>query len=133
MKTEHATVVIFVIVTALIAAPFVVRCCGGANLEYSSGSRSGVIQKLSKKGVIWKTWEGELNLGYNTATTDSDGRMTIAPELFLFSVSSEQVAKELKGAEMSGRRVTIEYKQYLLRGFDKGWTDYDITGVAEHK
>ncbi|MDE2000526.1 MAG: hypothetical protein KGI91_10380 [Burkholderiales bacterium] len=30
--------------------------------SYSSGERAGWIQKLSKKGWVCKTWEGELAL-----------------------------------------------------------------------
>ena len=106
-----------------------IQCCGGLNIEYSDGSRSGVIQKLSKKGVIWKTWEGELNLGYNDSRIDSDGRQTIVPAVFEFSCSSDDTAKSLTDAEQAGRRVTIGYKQYLLRGWDKGSTSYDVTKV----
>ena len=32
------------------------------NWSYSSGERVGVVQKISNKGWICKTWEGELNM-----------------------------------------------------------------------
>ena len=114
---------------ALVA--IAIQCCGGLNIEYSEGSRSGVIQKLSKKGVIWKTWEGELNLGYNDSRSDSDGRQTIVPAVFLFSCSDDDTAKSLREAEQAGKRITIDYKQYLLRGWDKGSTSYDATKVYD--
>lgn len=120
----------FLAVAALMFGVIAVKCTGGANWEYSSGSRSGVVQKLSKRGVIWKTWEGELNLGYNTATSNSEGRTTIAPALFHFSIESDEVAREVQAAQQSGKRVTLEYVQYFLRGYDKGGTCYDIVGVA---
>ncbi len=120
----------FLAVAALIVGVFVVKCSGGANIEYASGSRSGVVQKLSKKGVIWKTWEGELNLGYNTASSDGSGHTTIAPAIFYFSVESDDVAREVQSAAESGKRVTLEYVQYFLRGYDKGGTSYDIVGVV---
>ena len=112
-------------------AAVAIQCCGGLNIEYSEGSRSGVIQKLSKKGVIWKTWEGELNLGYNDSRIDSEGRQTIAPAVFEFSCSSNDAAKSLREAEQAGRRVTVDYKQYILRGWDKGGTSYDVTKVHD--
>ena len=112
-------------------AAVAIQCCGGLNIEYSEGSRSGVIQKLSKKGVIWKTWEGELNLGYNDSRIDLEGRQTIAPAVFMFSCSSNDIAKSLTDAEQAGRRVTIGYKQYFLRGWDKGGTSYDVTKVHD--
>jgi len=88
------------------------------------------VQKLSRKGFIWKTWEGELNLGYTESSKDSDGNQTLNPAIMLFSISSEKVAKEVKAAEVAGGRVMIDYKQYLIRGFKYGGTGYDVVGVA---
>jgi hypothetical protein len=113
-----------------IAAALCIKCVGGLNIEFSEGSRSGVIQKLSKKGMIWKTWEGELNLGYTEASTDSNGHQNIRPAIFHFSVSSDWMAEKLKEAEIDGKRVTLDYKQYFLRGWDKGGTSYDVHGVT---
>ena len=121
--------VAFLAVAALIVVVIAIKCSGGANIEYATGSRSGVVQKLSKTGAIWKTWEGELNLGYNTASSDGNGHTTIAPAIFRFSVESEDVAREVKAAAESGKRVTLEYVYYFLRGYDKGGTGYDIVGV----
>lgn len=118
---------ILVVLSVALLAPCV-RAFGGVNIEYSDGSRSGMVQKLSKKGVIWKTWEGEMYLGHNKSVGTDNGT-TIVPEMFRFSVSSDEVATEIKKAETSGDRVTLEYKQYILRGFDKGKTSYDIVGV----
>ncbi len=128
---QKLALVATMICLVLFIAAFVCKCCGGINWEFSEGSRSGVIQKLSKKGVIWKTWEGELNLGYNQSNVDENGHQTIAPAMFYFSVEDEQVAKLLKAAEIAGRRVTIDYKQYVLRGWDKGATSYDATDVHD--
>lgn len=111
-----------------VAVP-TIKALGGANIEYSEGTRSGTVQKLSKKGFFWKTWEGELNLGYAKSVSNGDGRTSIAPAIWHFSVSDEQVASELTEAEKSGVRVTLSYKQYLMRGYDKGGTDYDVTAV----
>ncbi|MBK7268496.1 MAG: hypothetical protein IPI07_02900 [Flavobacteriales bacterium] len=30
--------------------------------SYSEGSRSGMVIKLSKRGMVFKTWEGQMNL-----------------------------------------------------------------------
>lgn len=115
----------------LIFLVITVKCWGGLNIEFSEGSRSGVIQKLSKKGIYWKTWEGELNLGYTESDTDSKGHQTLRPAMFFFSVSSDEVAAKLKKAEIGGKRVTVDYKQYWLRGYDKGGTAYDVTNVVD--
>lgn len=120
-----------VLILGVFVGCIVVKSCGGLNWQFSEGSRSGVVQKLSKKGIFWKTWEGELNLGYNESRTDGNGHQTIAPAIFYFSCESDEVALSLKIAEIFGRRVTIDYKQYFLRGWDKGGTGYDVIKVQE--
>ena len=71
------------------------------NWSYSSGERAGWIQKLSDKGWVCKTWEGEL------ALVSMPGSSTV--EKFLFTVSDEQVAAELVKA--MGKRVTLHYEE----------------------
>jgi hypothetical protein len=100
IKLGVEIVVYFTILLILGAVASIgIQCCGGLNIEYSEGSRSGVVQKLSRKGVIWKTWEGELNLGYNDSRRDSEGRQTISPAIFYFSCSNHDAAKQIKLAE----------------------------------
>ena len=111
-------------VIGLAIGMLIIQCIGGLNIEYSDGSRSGVVQKFSKKGVVWKTWEGQLNLGYNT--TNENGQLV--PEVWLFSCSDDAVAKDIQQCERSGKRVTLNYKQYLVRGFRYGATSYDVVG-----
>lgn len=101
---------------------------GGLNIEYSEGTRSGVVQKISKKGLIYETWEGELNLGYNTTTNVGESNQ-IVPAIFEFSVSSDEVAKLIQEAEASGERVTLKYKQYIMHGYHRGSTPYDVVGI----
>jgi hypothetical protein len=71
------------------------------NWSYSSGERAGYLQKMSHKGWVCKTWEGELSLIAIPGT---------APEKFLFSVRDDVVAKRLEAA--MGKRVTLLYEQH---------------------
>jgi hypothetical protein len=71
------------------------------NWSYSSGERAGYLQKMSHKGWVCKTWEGELSLIAIPGT---------APEKFLFSVRDDGVAKRLEAA--MGKRVTLLYEQH---------------------
>lgn len=109
--------------SAFLSLP--IKYIGGLNIEYSEGTRSGVVQKISKKGFIYDTWEGELNMGYNSTNANNQ----IIPAIFQFSVSSDEVAKLVQDAEAGGKRVTLQYKEYLLRGYHKGATPYDVIGV----
>lgn len=94
--------------------------------DYSEGTRSGTVQKISKKGLIWKTWEGELNLG---ALRSSES--AVSPATFSFSVSDEDVVRRLERCERSGQRVTLTYKEFVLRGYKYGSTGYDILDVSD--
>ncbi len=67
---------------------------------YSTGERAGWVQKLSKKGWICKTWEGEL------AMVSMSGA---AQEKFLFTVWDEAVARQVNAA--MGKRVSLHYDE----------------------
>lgn len=86
---------------------------------YSSGERTGYIQKISLKGWLCKTWEGEL------AMTTVPGT---APQIFSFSVRDEATAHQI--AQSAGQRVALTYRQH--KGIPTscfGETEYFVTGV----
>lgn len=68
--------------------------------DYSTGERAGWVQKLSKKGWICKTWEGEL------AMVTMPGA---AQEKFFFTVWDEEVAHQINAA--MGKRVSLQYEE----------------------
>jgi hypothetical protein len=70
--------------------------------DYSDGERAGYVQKLSRKGWICKTWEGEL------ALVNLPGAM---PEIFHFSVRDDDVAKRIQA--VVGKRVALTYEQHI--------------------
>ena len=87
--------------------------------SYASGERAGWVQKLSKKGWICKTWEGELALVSVPGTT---------PEKFDFTIPDEAVALQVTRA--MGKRVSLHYEQKVgLPGSCFGDTRYYVTGV----
>lgn len=89
------------------------------NWSYSDGSRAGYIQKLSQKGWVCKTWEGEL------AMTTVPG---VAPVLWGFSVWDQRVADDL--SKVMGKRVILHYKEYrYLPTTCFGETDYYVDRV----
>ena len=88
--------------------------------SYSKGERAGFLQKVSNKGWICKTWEGELSL---------IAMPGVAPEKFLFTVR-DAVAEKLNAA--AGKRVTLNYEQHKgLPSSCFGDTDYFVVGVTE--
>jgi len=71
------------------------------NWSYSTGERAGWIQKLSNKGWVCKTWEGEL------ALVSLPGTSTV--EKFAFTVRDDTVAAAL--IQAMGKRVSLHYEE----------------------
>lgn len=110
----------FFVVLAAIAL-FALYIFIALNWSYSTGERAGFLQKVSNKGWICKTWEGELSLVAMPGA---------APEKFLFTVRDEAVAQKITAA--AGKRVTLNYEQHKgLPTTCFGDTDYFVTGVTE--
>jgi len=70
--------------------------------SYSEGERAGYLQKLSRKGWLCKTWEGEILL------SSMPGAI---PERFNFTVRDENVVRQLQAA--MGQRVQLTYEQHI--------------------
>ncbi len=87
--------------------------------SYSSGERAGWVQKLSNKGWVCKTWEGELSM------VAMPGAM---PEKFLFTVHDDALAEKINGA--MGKRVALSYEQHIgIPGTCFGNTQYFIKAI----
>jgi len=88
---------------------------------YSEGDRTGYVQKLSKKGWICKTWEGEIVL------VTMPGAI---PEKFEFTVRDDDVVERLNAD--AGKRVVLHYRQHkLIPSSCFGETEYFIDSVRE--
>jgi hypothetical protein len=89
--------------------------------SFSDGTRAGYNQKLSRRGWICKTWEGEL------AMTTSPGT---APQIFRYSVRVDSVARAIEALE--GQQVSLHYEQH--KGVPTscfGETEYYVTSVRK--
>jgi hypothetical protein len=75
----------------------------------SEGTRSGVIVKISKRGAIFKTYEGQMDLGSFGAVKDANQ----LSQTFNFSVEKghDELIEELEQVSLSGERVQIRYKE----------------------
>ena len=97
---------------------FCIGYFGYSRLTYSDGFRSGQLVKISRRGVIFKTYEGTLNISPN-------GMMTA----WEFSVSNDQNANKLEGLE--GKMVRLHYLQRYQVFFWQGETEYIVDGVEQ--
>jgi hypothetical protein len=87
--------------------------------SYSEGNRVGYVQKLSRRGWLCKTWEGELQLSNIPGS---------APVLFQFTVRSDSIAKVIEDA--GGKQIQLFYEQHVGVPSDCfGDTEYFVVGV----
>jgi len=96
--------------------------------SYSEGTRSGMVIKLSKRGVLFKTWEGQLNMQSFGAI---DPRGAAFNEVFNFSVEKgeEGLYRELEEVSLTGERVNLHYVERYARLPWMGETVYFVTRV----
>lgn len=110
------TAVVVVVIPVLV---FTIWATITLHYTYSTGERAGFLQKLSKRGWICKTWEGEIQL---TAIPGA------APEKFAFTVRSDSIADVLNA--MAGQHVVLTYEQHVgVPTSCFGDTEYYITGA----
>lgn len=86
-------------------------------VPYSEGLRSGELIKISRKGVLVKTWEGEISQGISGA------------QIFAFSVldKDQEVIQQLQ--DYQGEYVKLTYVERYATFFWLGDTRYFVTRV----
>lgn len=92
--------------------------------SYSDGERAGTISKFSRRGFVFKTYEGVLNVGGFSGETGS-----LTPQFFEFSVKNDGVAQQITDAVRTGQRVTLHYEQKIMKLPWNGETEYFVTSV----
>jgi hypothetical protein len=117
-KRNKALIVllILILVPAVIISLWVWVTLG---YTYALGERAGYVQKISKKGWLCKTWEGEL------AMANLPGTM---PQIFSFTVRNDSIAHVIE--QNAGKQVSLTYEQH--RGVPTscfGETEYFVIGV----
>lgn len=95
------------------------------NFTYSEGNRAGVLIKFSKKGYIFKTYEGELNIG-GLGNIPNTAQMN---QIWDFSVRNSDVADSLM--KLEGKKVSLHYREVVKNLVWDGETKYFVDGVKE--
>jgi hypothetical protein len=115
---KFALISLFILVLVGVGYYFV---CG---MTYSDGTRSGVLTKVSRKGYIFKTYEGEINIG-----GINQGEGTIIPlTIFKFSTTKKQIYDSLEVYQ--GRKVVLKYRQVIKNLIWQGETEYFVDHVS---
>ena len=108
--------VLILVLVALLFAGYVWLMLHWA---YASGERAGWVQKLSKKGYLCKTWEGEM------AMVSLPGSVA---EKFIFTIWDDNAAHQVNAN--IGKRVSLSYEQHIgLPSSCFGDTLYFVTGI----
>lgn len=94
--------------------------------NYSSGFRAGVPTKISKKGLIIKTYEGTLNVGGLSNTAEG-----AIPTTWDFTVrkSADSVIAKIDNAILQGNRVKLMYDEKYVKFFWLGDTKHFVYDV----
>ncbi|CAM1333543.1 6-phosphogluconate dehydrogenase [Tenacibaculum aestuariivivum] len=113
MKKILALIILFITLIALSYYAFIYF------VPYSQGVRSGELIKISYKGVLIKTWEGEISQGISGA------------QIFAFSVqdNEKKVIEDLQ--KFQGRYVKITYKELYGTFSWLGDSKYFVTKVEQ--
>ena len=117
LSRTHKLIIAAVLILPVIV--FALYTWSALTWTYSSGERAGYVQKLSKKGWICKTWEGEM------ALVSIPGTMS---EKFYFTVRDDSIAARIN--QTIGKRVALTYKQH--KGIPTscfGETEYFVADV----
>ena len=93
---------------------------------YSEGKRGGFVTQLSKKGYLFKTYEGELRMG---GLSEGDGTMTSSQWVFSVSGNNKNAIAKIEEAIQNGHRVSLTYEQKFFTLPWNGDTKFFVTKV----
>ncbi len=120
MTTFKKVLTWFIVIVILGLAAF---CYFRFYYVFSEGVKTGELNQISRKGYVFKTYEGVMILtGYGSGNKNAQG---VQSKEFTFSVSDKEVADKLMN--MTGERVTLHYKKYFgalpWRGYQSSIVD----------
>ena len=109
-------IILFILVTGIIIY-------WKYSFTYSDGYRAGLLQKFSRKGNIFKTYEGEMIL----SSVQSNTNVAIASEKFLFSVMDKDIAIQLE--RVQGENIVVHYREKNATLPWRGESSYIVDSV----
>lgn len=94
--------------------------------SYSDGYRAGTVIKMSRKGYLFKTYEGELNTeGFGT----TPGNKLSSVWAFSVDTSQQEVIEAINQAALNKEWVKLYYEEKFVVFFWRGETKYFVTKV----
>lgn len=96
--------------------------------SYSEGTRSGRLIKISNKGFLIKTWEGEIDVGGISTSPGRRNGLNVS-STWAFSVDGDRKDLLAELERLSGADVRLHYEERFVRLFWRGDTKYFVTKV----
>lgn len=112
----------WILLVSVVVAPLTIFAIWAAitlNFAFDEGTRAGNVLKLSRRGWLCKTWEGELSMAPATG---------VVPEKWEFTVRDDSIARRIQ--ELQGQQVQLDYEEH--KGVPTGCfgdTRYFVVGV----
>ena len=106
-----------------LAAIALVAVSSTACWNTGSGEKIGVITKLAKSGVVFKTWEGQIVRG------GLSGGSGVVGAPFDFTIEDDKLAEEVQRIMDQQKEVKIHYKSELITLFRSDSNDHFLTGI----
>jgi hypothetical protein len=94
------------------------------NYDFAVGQRSGYLRKGSRRGILFKTYESQLDQRMTGGGAYHDN------DMFIFSVVDPKAIKQIEEYEPRNVFVTVKYRERLFRSFWRGETKYFVTEVT---
>jgi hypothetical protein len=113
-------------ILGILVVFFVIFFVARYSFTYSEGNRAGRLIKFSKQGFMFKTYEGEMNLG---GVTNSANNSMMMNYMWDFSVSDQTVADSL--LKLEGKDISVHYKQKIGKLPWRGDTKYIVDKIVE--
>ena len=114
MMKKYLLIVAALLLLIGLSASYITLCA-----DYSDGYRAGTIVKFSSKGYLFKTNEGQLQLG-------------VSPEIWNFTAENNpDVLKEIEEATEKGYRVKVFYHEKYFQYNWRGDTKYIVYKVEK--
>ena len=118
-KKRHFWAIVLVAITVILAAGFYLKFC----FVFGEGVKSGELNYVVYKGVIFKTYEGKLiQSGIRSKAAGS-----IQSYEFEFSVANPELARRLM--LLGGRTVELHYKEYFGALPWRGFTNFVVDSI----